>query len=58
MERSWTNAWESFFDINGTSIQPGDTIYISGGTDSTIYYEELSEAQMRTADNPNYHNSR
>ncbi len=38
---SWTDAWESFADISWGSIQPGNIIYISGGTDSTIYYEEL-----------------
>ena len=38
---SWANAWQSFSDINWNSIQPGNTIYISGGTDSTIYYERL-----------------
>mgnify|MGYP005839630877 CR=1 FL=1 len=38
---SWTNAWQSFSAINWNSIQPGDVIYISGGTDSTVYYERL-----------------
>lgn len=38
---SWEDAWESFSDIEWNQIQPGDIIYISGGTDSTIYYEEL-----------------
>ena len=39
---SWTNAWESFADISWGSINPGDFVYISGGADSTIYYEELA----------------
>ena len=39
---SWSNAWESFSDIEWNQIQPGDIIYISGGTDSTIYYEQLN----------------
>jgi len=34
---SWTNAWESFSDINWGSVNPGDIIYVSGGTDSTVY---------------------
>lgn len=38
---SWTNAWQSFSAINWNSIQPGDIIYISGGIDSTVYYERL-----------------
>jgi hypothetical protein len=39
---SWANAWQSFSDIKWNLIQPGDTIYISGGKDSTIYYETLT----------------
>jgi len=39
---SWINAWESFSAINWDNINPGDTIYISGGSDSTIYNEQLS----------------
>ena len=38
---SWANAWQSFSDINWGSINPGDVIFISGGTDSTVYYERL-----------------
>ena len=38
---SWANAWESFADINWGSISPGDTLYISGGSNSKIYYETL-----------------
>ena len=39
---SWANAWQSFSVINWGSIQPGDNIYISGGTDSTTYNESLT----------------
>ena len=50
---SWANAWRSFSAINWNSIQPGDVIYISGGTDSTIYYERLQIDQLYgTAANP------
>ncbi|MBK7498999.1 MAG: hypothetical protein IPI19_07825 [Ignavibacteriales bacterium] len=44
--RNWANAWTDFDStdywgagngINWKIIQPGDTIYVSGGTDSTIY---------------------
>ena len=38
---SWQNAWQSFSAISWNSIKAGDTVYISGGTDSTIYYETL-----------------
>ncbi len=48
---SWANAWESFSAINWTSIQPGDIIYISGGPDSTIYYERLVIGKSGTAGN-------
>ena len=39
---SWTNAWESFGDIVWSQLTPGSSLYISGGTDSTIYYETLT----------------
>lgn len=38
---SWANAWQSFTDIDWSSINPGDVIFISGGTDSIVYYEQL-----------------
>ncbi|MCZ6704080.1 MAG: hypothetical protein O6940_13705, partial [Ignavibacteria bacterium] len=38
---SWTNAWESFADINWAVLEAGDTLYISGGTISTTYNETL-----------------
>ena len=44
---SWANAWQSFSDINWNLIHPGDVIYISGGTDSTIYYETLTATMQR-----------
>ena len=39
---SWANAWESFSAINWSSVNPGDNIYISGGTDSTVYSETMT----------------
>ena len=48
---SWANAWTSFSAINWNSIQPGDIIYISGGTDSTVYYERLVIGKSGTAGN-------
>ena len=38
---SWGNAWESFSSIQWNQIQPGDIVYISGGTDSTVYNSGL-----------------
>jgi hypothetical protein len=49
---SWEDAWQSFAEIKWNRIQPGDTIFISGGTDSLIYYEELSVGASGTAANP------
>ncbi|EFK95506.1 secreted protein [sediment metagenome] len=34
---SWTNAWQSFVSINWGVVEPGDIVYISGGTDSVVY---------------------
>ncbi|MCU0405962.1 MAG: hypothetical protein MUE64_03155, partial [Ignavibacteriaceae bacterium] len=48
---SWTNAWQSFSAINWNSIQPGDVINISGGTDSTVYYETLNINDAGAANN-------
>jgi len=48
---SWTNAWKSFSVINWSLIQPGDVIYISGGSDSTVYAETLEPACSGTASN-------
>jgi hypothetical protein len=47
---SWSNAWEGFEDINWKIIGPGDIIYISGGIDSTIYYETLTTGKSGTSE--------
>jgi len=39
---SWTDGWESFADISWGSVDPGDTVFISGGTDSLEYNEYLA----------------
>jgi hypothetical protein len=49
---SWTNAWQSFSVINWGSVQPGDVVYISGGTDSLQYNEILTVGASGTAGNP------
>ena len=47
--RNWANAWTDFDStdywgagngINWKIIQPGDTIYVSGGIDSTVYFPD------------------
>lgn len=38
---SWSNAWEDFNSINWNYIMPGDTIFISGGADSSVYTSQL-----------------
>ena len=38
---SWVNAWESFAAINWSNIQPGDIIYISGGSSSKTYNDNI-----------------
>ena len=49
---SWTDAWESFADIDWGELDPGETLFLSGGTDSTIYTETLNVNQLYgTADN-------
>ena len=48
---SWTNAWTSFSSINWGTIQPGDNIYISGGTDSTVYNESMTIGKSGAAGN-------
>ena len=48
---SWTNAWKSFSAISWASIGVGDDIYVSGGTDSVIYYEELAPNIKGTSTN-------
>jgi parallel beta-helix repeat protein len=38
---SWISAWESFADIVWSSIAPGDTLFISGGSSSKTYSDTL-----------------
>ena len=40
--RTIENAWTSFANIGWTSMATGDTLFISGGIDSTIYNETLT----------------
>lgn len=38
---SWSTAWKSFTSIGWSSIAPGDTLYISGGSSGKTYKEAL-----------------
>ncbi len=49
---SWSTAWKNFADINWSSIAPGDTIYISGGTVSKSYHEKLTVSASGAPGNP------
>lgn len=39
---SWTNAWNDLDVIEWNSVQPGDMIYIDGGTDSMFYNSRIT----------------
>ena len=49
---SWTNAWRSFAAINWTTVQPGDTIYISGGTSTQTYTDIVTIGKSGISGNP------
>jgi hypothetical protein len=48
---SWANAWTSPSSITGSSVQPGDTVYISGGTTSKTYSISSMPTKNGTAGN-------
>ncbi|GIU68905.1 MAG: hypothetical protein KatS3mg002_0141 [Candidatus Woesearchaeota archaeon] len=39
--QSWGTAWNNFSVINWSRVQPGDTIYISGGVTEKVYNEGI-----------------
>ena len=41
---SWANAWRSIGSVSWSSVKPGDTVYISGGTSSQTYSEVLNSS--------------
>lgn len=51
---SWADAWESLGDVvfGGGGVTAGDTLYISGGTDSTVYNESFDVTDSGTDGNP------
>lgn len=49
---SWASAWKNFANINWVSVNPGDTIFISGGSTSQTYNETLTVGKSGSANNP------
>jgi hypothetical protein len=49
---SWANAWTSLSSINWTNVQPGDTVYFSGGTTSQTYTGTWTINKSGTAASP------
>ena len=49
---SWKNAWPSIEAIEWDLVQPGDTLFISGGKQSRVYDETLVVGQSGTAEKP------
>ena len=46
--KSWANAWRSFAAIQWATINPGDTLYISGGSISKKYTSTLTIGKSGT----------
>jgi hypothetical protein len=46
---SWAKAWKAFTSIQWSSVQPGDTIYLSGGSSSKTYNEQLAVSKSGTS---------
>ncbi|MBN2214041.1 MAG: T9SS type A sorting domain-containing protein [Bacteroidales bacterium] len=49
---SWADAWQSFADINWGAVNPGDVIFISGGSAEKTYNEQLSVDASGSEGNP------
>jgi hypothetical protein len=50
--RSWATAWNELNRINWSVIQPGNIIYIDGGTTNMTYQTELRYGKSGTASQP------
>ncbi len=48
---SWSTAWKFFDDIDWNVIDPGDTLYISGGSTSKTYVNDLIISKSGTSGN-------
>lgn len=40
--QSWATAWKTFSNIVWNQLSPGDTLFVSGGTDSVVYSGQFS----------------
>jgi hypothetical protein len=51
---SWANAWQSVSAVvwGSSGVQPGDTLYISGGSTSQVYTEAWTVGASGTASSP------
>ncbi|HZH27651.1 MAG TPA: choice-of-anchor Q domain-containing protein [Azospirillaceae bacterium] len=49
---SWSSAWKSFANIPWSSVKPGDTIYVSGGSSGRTYTETLNVGASGAAGAP------
>lgn len=47
--KSWATAWRGFSQINWSAVQPGDTIYVSGGAASATYSGGIRISKSGTA---------
>lgn len=47
--KSWATAWKGLEQVNWNIIQPGDTIYVSGGTTSATYAGGIRISKSGTA---------
>src|SRR5437764_398510 len=49
---SWSSAWKNFSDIGWSSLKPGDTLYISGGSSGQTYNQTLNVGASGSAGLP------
>jgi len=49
---SWTDGWETITDAVQDSLDPGDTLFVSGGVDSIVYTGALNIDASGTSGNP------
>jgi hypothetical protein len=50
--KSWATAWSELDQINWTSAQPGDTIFLDGGTTRMVYTTILTAGTNGTETAP------
>ncbi|MFK7802470.1 MAG: hypothetical protein AB8G95_12615 [Anaerolineae bacterium] len=50
--RSWASAWNELNQINWSVLQPGDTVFLDGGSNSMTYRTTLKPAKSGTNNDP------